>query len=64
MEAQALWEGKLGARARHRLEASESFDELTLLARLDRAGRRSGVAVDDVQDSLAYLRELAQTCGE
>ena len=64
MEAQALWDGKLGARARHRLEASESFDELTLLARLDRAGRRSGVAVEDVQDALAYVRELAQTCGE
>ncbi len=64
MEAQALLDGKLGARCRHRLEASESFDELKLLARLDRAGRQCGVPVADVQEALAYLRELAASCGE
>ncbi len=64
MEAQLLLDGKLGARCRHRLEACESFDELKLLARLDRAGRQCGVPVADVRDALAYLRELAASCGE
>ena len=59
-----LLDGKLGVRSRRRLEASESFDELKLLARLDRAGRQCGAAVADVQEALAYLRELAETCGE
>lgn len=63
-EAHALHDGTLGARARHRLEASEDYEELKLLAKCDQAGRIKGVAVGDVRDALEYLRELARTCGE
>jgi len=63
-EAHALREGTLGMRARRRLEASEDYEELKLLAQCDMAGRRRGVAVVDVREALDYLRELARTCGE
>ncbi len=63
-EAHALREGTLGARARRRLEASEDYEELKLLAQCDLAGRARGVAVVDVREALDYLRDLAQSCGE
>lgn len=61
-EALALLEGTLGLRARRRLAAAESFEELMLLARCDRQGRAVGVRVPDVPDALAYLRNLAEHC--
>jgi hypothetical protein len=64
IEALCLREGTLGARSRRRLEVAESFDELMLLANCDRQGRAVGVAVSDVQDTLAYLRNLSESCGE
>jgi hypothetical protein len=62
--ALSLRDGTLGVRFRRRLEASESFDELMLLADCDRRGRATGVAVQEVCEALAYLRELAAECGE
>ena len=64
MEAQELLDGTIGARARRRLEESEDYEELRLLARCDRNGRQPGVEVPDLSEALDYLRELAQTCGE
>jgi len=64
MEGHAMLDGTLGARSRRRLQGSEDFEELMLLAECDRAGRATGVEVPDVQDALEYLRDLAQTCGE
>ena len=63
-EASALRDGTLGARSRRRLEESEDFDELMLLSKCDRAGRCVGVATSDVDDALAYVRDLAQSCDE
>jgi predicted HD phosphohydrolase len=63
MEAQALRDGTLGIRARHRLEESESFEELQLLCRCDRAGRVPGVQVPELDDALEFIREVARTCG-
>jgi len=63
-EAHALRDGTLGVRARHRLESSEDYEELRLLARCDQAGRVQGVMVADLDEALEYLRELARTCGE
>jgi hypothetical protein len=63
-EAHALADQSLGSRSLHRLQTSEDFEELLLLARCDRAGRRQGVQVPDVEDALEYLRELARMCGE
>ncbi len=62
--AHALRDGTLGARFRRRLEASESFEELMALAECDRRGRATGVAVPEVCEALAYLRDLAAECGE
>lgn len=64
LEGHALKDGTLGARARRRLEASEDFEELVLLAECDDEGRAVGVEVPDVEEALDYLRELADTCGE
>ena len=63
MEAQAAFEGTLGQRARRRLEESEDFEELLLLARCDRHGRVAGVAAPELEEALEYLRELSRTCG-
>jgi hypothetical protein len=62
--ALALRDGTLGARFRRRLEASESYEELMLLAECDRRARATGVPVPEVPDALAYLRNLAAECGE
>jgi len=64
VEAIGLHEGKLGVRSRRRLEASENFQDLMLLADCDRRGRMRGVLVPDIQDALQYIRELADTCEE
>ncbi len=64
MEAQELLDGTLGARARRRLEESEDYEELKLLARCDRQGRQRGVETSELDEAIEYLRELAKTCGE
>jgi len=58
-----LLDGTIGARARRRLRQSEHFDELVLLARCDREGRQAGVEAPELEDAIAYLRDLARTCG-
>ena len=63
MEAHGLLDGTLGARARRRLQASENYDELLLLARCDRDGRVPGVQVPDLDEALDDLRELSRICG-
>jgi hypothetical protein len=57
-------QGAIGARARRRLEASESFDELMLLAECDRQGRGVGVKTCEASEAIGYLRGLADECGE
>lgn len=58
MDAQAYRAGKLGAKLRHELEASEDFEDLMLLRDLDDRGRVPGVTVGTVDEALDYLREL------
>ena len=64
MEGQDLLDGVLGRPRRRRLEASEDFEELKLLARCDRHGRRRGVEAAELDEAIEYLRDLAKTCGE
>lgn len=64
VEALSLRDGSVGVRLRRRLEASESFDELMLLAECDRQGRAVGMSVPDVHDALGYIRGLFGSCGE
>lgn len=59
-----LSDGTLGVRARRRLEASDDFETLRLLADFDARGRVAGVAAPDLDEAIEYLRELARTCGE
>ncbi len=61
-DGHALLDGTLGARSRRRLQASEDYEELRLLAECDRAGRQTGVEVPEVEEALEYLRELDETC--
>jgi HD domain len=56
--AQELAAGTLGARAQRRLESSEGFEELTVLAECDRQGRVRGARVRDLEDAIDYIREL------
>jgi hypothetical protein len=60
MQASALRDGTLGARARKRLEAHDDFDELMLLCDCDRRGRQRGVMAPDVEEALQHLRELSR----
>ena len=53
--------GTIGIRARRRLQNSESGDELILLAKCDDAGRIPGADAPELEDALAYLRELAKS---
>jgi len=64
MEGQELLDGTLGVRARRRLEASEDFETLKLLARCDRKGRQRGMEAPELDEAIEYLRELAKVCGE
>jgi len=64
MAAGTLLEGSGGARVRRRLESSENFEELMLLAQCDRAGRVAGAEAPELDEAIRYLRELAQACGE
>lgn len=64
VEALQVLTGELGVRARRRLEASENFHELMVLAECDRKGRRRGVRTPDVVDALNYVRGLADSHGE
>ena len=64
VEALSLRNGTLGVRSRRRLEASENFQELMLLADCDRHAHERGVPMPDMDEALAYLRQLAKSCGE
>ena len=62
MHAHGYRDGSLGQRAKRRLKESEDFDALMLLAECDRNGRQAGVAAPELDEALAYLRELADDC--
>lgn len=62
MEAHAIHDGTIGARARRRLSENENYEELMLLGACDRGGRRAGVEASELDDALDYLRDLSRTC--
>lgn len=63
-EAAALRGRQLGLRSRRRLERSDDFEELLILAQCDRQGRVRGAQVPEAEEALDELRELADLCGE
>ena len=58
MDAHKLNDHTIGARARKRLQANESYSELVLLGECDRAGRVAGVETSTLEEALEYLRDL------
>jgi predicted HD phosphohydrolase len=64
VEALKLLDGELGVRSRRRIEASENFDELMLLAQCDRDGRVRCIETPDVDEALEYLRDLDRMCAD
>ena len=64
VEALSMRDGAIGVRLRRRLEASDNFDELMLLADCDRQGRAVGVRTCDVDEAIDYLRGLSEECGD
>src|SRR5580704_18285000 len=57
--ARCFLDRRIGVRARRRLQQSENYDELLLLAKCDLAGRVPGAKVRELDEALAELRELA-----
>jgi hypothetical protein len=57
--ARCFLDRRIGVRARRRLQQSENYDELLLLAKCDLAGRVPGAKVPELDEALAQLRELA-----
>jgi hypothetical protein len=57
--ARGFLDGRIGVRARRRLQQSDDYEELILLAKCDLAGRVPGAKVPDVDEALAQLKELA-----
>lgn len=64
VEAQSLRDDLLGVRLRRRLERSESFEELMMLADCDARGRMVGMQVPDVHEALGAIRSLSEACDE
>jgi predicted HD phosphohydrolase len=58
MEAHRLREGTLGVRARRRLKANPSFEELVLLSACDAKGRVPGASAPELDEAINYIREL------
>lgn len=63
MEAHQILDGTIGSRARRRLQSHESYDELLLLSECDRAGRVAGAQASELDEALAYIRELNEKFG-
>lgn len=58
MEAHKVADGTIGHRARRRLQAHDSFEELMRLEACDRGGRVPGVETTSLEDALDYLRQI------
>ena len=63
MHVHEIRDDTIGARAKRRLQKSESYDELLLLGQCDREGRRQGVMASDLEDAMDFVRDLAAMCG-
>lgn len=61
MDGQKILDGTLGVRARRRLAANESFDELMELCQCDRDGRVPGAEAPELDEAIDYLRELSRS---
>ena len=58
MIARTILDGTIGSRARRRLQANDSYEELVLLARCDQEGRVPGAQAPELDEALDHLRKL------
>ena len=58
MIAHTILDGTIGSRARRRLQANDSYEELVLLARCDQEGRVPGAQAPELDEALDHLRKL------
>lgn len=63
MNAHLHRSGKLGHNLKRELEASEDFEDLMLLRKLDDAGRVPGATVGTLDEALDFLKELERSNG-
>ena len=63
MDAHKILDCTIGARAHRRLRENESYEELVLLCHCDRGGRVPGVQTSELEEAIAYVRELGYSYG-
>lgn len=63
MDAHKIMDCTIGARAHRRLRENESYEELLLLCQCDRGGRVAGVQTSELEEAIAYIRELGYSYG-
>ena len=59
MLAHEIHERTIGARKSKRLRNHENYEDLLLLGRCDRGGRKCGVEVPELEEALDYVRDLS-----
>lgn len=62
-DARKLQDGSIGIRARRRLQESEDYDDVRLLAQCDLRGREPGVEVSELEEALDQIRSLEAEFG-
>jgi hypothetical protein len=63
MDAHLINDGTCPANRRNSLKQSPDYDDLLLLATLDKQGRKQGIIVCTVDEAIEYLRELERQNG-
>lgn len=63
MLAHSIADQTIGHRAHRRLRESEHYDDLVLLGKCDRGGRKAGIEASELEEAIEYLRELDRMCG-
>ncbi len=63
MLAHEIHDRAIGARKSKRLRENENYDDLLLLGRCDREGRKCGIEVPELEEALDYIRDLAKQFG-
>lgn len=62
-EARKIKDGTIGNRSRKRLQESENYEDVLLLAECDEQGRQVGIHVSELDDALAHIRSLEAEFG-
>jgi predicted HD phosphohydrolase len=62
-EARKVKDGTIGVRARRRLQDSENYEDVILLAECDLQGRQVGVSFPDLDEALTYIQSLEAEFG-